>query len=405
MSGKTATLTKDQPSHKFEKLPKYQADGETEIEYGVEEGEVKGYASEVGDLADGKVTITNTQETTEIEVDKKWANADGSEDWPEGVTVDIQLTAGGEAVTGKTATLSADQPSYKFESLPKYQADGETEIEYGVKEVKVTGYAVEVGDLADGKVTITNTQETGGLKVTKSVVSSTASDKNKEFTFTVTLDNTSITGTYGDMEFTDGVATFTLKDGESKEAEGLPTTAGFKVEESDNDGFVVTSTGTTGTVTKDVILEAVFTNTRVEGGLAVTKSVTSDLEADHSQKFSFKVTLDDKAVNGKYGDMTFTDGVAEFQLADGESCIAEGLAEGIGYTVEEEAASSRRPLPARPAPLMRKNPARRRSSISGRPAVWRSARKSYPTGLLTRARPSHSLSNWMTRPSAASTAI
>ena len=79
VSGKTATLTRDQPSYKFENLPKYQADGETEIEYSVEEGEVKGYATEVGDLTDGKVTITNTQDTTEIEVDKKWANADGTD--------------------------------------------------------------------------------------------------------------------------------------------------------------------------------------------------------------------------------------------------------------------------------------------------------------------------------------
>ena len=87
VAGKTATLSSDQPSFKFSSLPKYKADGRTEIAYSVEEVEVAGYASEVGELADGKITVTNTQETTEIEVDKAWVNADGGDDWPAGVTV------------------------------------------------------------------------------------------------------------------------------------------------------------------------------------------------------------------------------------------------------------------------------------------------------------------------------
>ena len=301
----------------------------------MEEADVKGYASEVGDLTDGKVTITNTQETTEITADKKWVNANRTDTWPEGVTVEIQLTADGEALEGRTAVLSADQPGYKFDKLPKYKADGETAIAYGVEEVKVNGYTSEVGDLTDGAITITNTQETGGLRVSKSVESSTASDKDKAFTFTVTLDDKTINGIYGEMEFKDGVAAFTLKDGESKEAKGLPTTTDYEVKESDNDGFVVTFTGSTGTIEKDVTLEAAFKNTRTEGGLAVTKSVTSSLEADHSRKFHFTVTLDDETVNGTYGQMEFINGIAEFELADGEYCIAEGLPEGIGYLVEE----------------------------------------------------------------------
>ena len=107
-----------------------------------------------------------------------WANVDGSDTWPEEVkTITVQLTADGKDVTGKTATLSADQTSYTFESLPKYKADGETEIVYGVKEVKVAGYESEVGTPVnvedDGKVigkkiTITNTQE-ADLLLTKTV--------------------------------------------------------------------------------------------------------------------------------------------------------------------------------------------------------------------------------------------
>ena len=39
------------------------------------------------------------------------------------MTVDIQLTADGTAVSGKTATLTKDHTSHKFDKLPKYKAD------------------------------------------------------------------------------------------------------------------------------------------------------------------------------------------------------------------------------------------------------------------------------------------
>ena len=157
VSGKTATLSADKPSYKFEGLPMYKAGGVTKIEYSVKELEVTGYDSEVGETTTGRITVTNTQPATKIDVNKVWVNADGSNDWPEGVTVEIQLTADGTEVSGKTATLSADQTSYTFDKLPKYQADGTTEIAYSVKEVEVAGYTSEVGDLTDGKITVTNT--------------------------------------------------------------------------------------------------------------------------------------------------------------------------------------------------------------------------------------------------------
>ena len=59
--------------------------------------------------------------------------------------------------------------------------------------------------------------------MSKTIVSDRAADANKEFTFTVTLGDTTISGTYGDMTFTNGVATVTLKGGESATTTGLPT--------------------------------------------------------------------------------------------------------------------------------------------------------------------------------------
>ena len=167
VDGKTATLSASQTSYTFTNLAKYQADGTTEIEYSVDELEIAGYVSEVGEISDGVITVTNEQETVDVEVDKTWVNADGTDTWPSGVTVSIQLTAEGNDVSGKTATLSADQPSYTFTSLPKYQADGETEIEYSVKELEVAGYAVDIADIEDGKITVTNSQKTVDITVEK----------------------------------------------------------------------------------------------------------------------------------------------------------------------------------------------------------------------------------------------
>ena len=127
-----------------------------------------------------------------------------------------------------------------------------TDITYTITEASATGFELtaktgDTGTISTEKseASFTNTRETGGLTVTKSVESSTASDKNKDFHFKVTLSDTTISGTYGEMEFTDGIATFTLKDGESKAATGLPTSVTYTVEEEDanTDNFVTTSTG------------------------------------------------------------------------------------------------------------------------------------------------------------------
>ncbi|MCR4839773.1 MAG: DUF5979 domain-containing protein [Eubacterium sp.] len=199
-----------------------------------------------------------------------------------------------------------------------------------------TGEAGIISEAQRSEAVFTNTRETGNLKVSKTVVSSTASDKQINFTFTVTLSDTTISGTYGEMTFTNGVATFTLKDGESRTAEGLPTTVQYTVTEQADAAFVTASTGSTGDISTTEA-EAEFTNTKDEGGLIVSKTVVSDASADHLKEFRFTVTLDDNTVNGTYGDMTFTNGVATFTLKDGESKTATGLAKGIGYTVTEDA--------------------------------------------------------------------
>ena len=70
------------------------------------------------------------------------------------------------------------------------------------------------------------------------------------------------------------------------------------------------------------------------GNLSVAKTVAGN-NGDTSKAFNFTVTLGDTGINGKFGEMTFANGVATFVLKHGESKTAVGLPAGITYTVTE----------------------------------------------------------------------
>ena len=67
----------------------------------------------------------------------------------------------------------------------------------------------------------------------------------------MTLSDKTISGTFGDMTFTDGVAEFTLRDGQTVSAEGLPAGVTYKVEEEKTKGFTTTYSGETGTISTE----------------------------------------------------------------------------------------------------------------------------------------------------------
>lgn len=188
---------------------------------------------------------------------------------------------------------------------------------------------------------------TGGLTVSKTV-SGVAGETNRAFNFSVTLDDGSISGTYGDMSFVNGVAEFSLKHGESKTADGLLEGITYSVTEveANTEGYNTTSVGATGTVTAGTIAKAEFTNKRDSipavgtGGLKVTKTVKGNA-GDTGRYFNFILVLDDRNISGPHGDMSFVNGVAEFSLKHGESKTADGLPEGINYSVTEIEANRR----------------------------------------------------------------
>lgn len=94
--------------------------------------------------------------------------------------------------------------------------------------------------------TFNNTTAPGSLTISKTV-SGNAASTTKEFTFTVTLmengDPWNGEATYGGVTFTNGVATFKLKAGDSKTITGIPAGFDYTVTESDNNGYTVTVNG------------------------------------------------------------------------------------------------------------------------------------------------------------------
>ena len=184
----------------------------------------------------------------------------------------------------------------------------------------------------------------GNLTVSKTVTGD-AGDPTENFTFTVTLSDTSITGTCGDMNFVNGVAEFTLKHGESMTAENLPANIAYEVSEAEAnaDGYTTTTVNASGTIIGEETVTAAFTNTKEEvppapesktGNLTVSKTVSGNA-GSITKDFSFTVTLDNTSINGTYGEMVFSNGVATFTLRHNESKTGTNLPEGVKYTVVE----------------------------------------------------------------------
>ena len=312
------------------------------IVYTVEEADVAGYQPQITGSAATGFTITNTHtpETITVSGSKTWNEADGRDDRrPDAIT--IRLLANGEEVAGKARTVTAaDGWAWEFADLPKYE-NGQ-EIVYTIAEDAVPGYTATV----DG-FNVTNTKDilSGSLTVSKTV-SGNAGDTEREWAFTVWLDDTDINGAYGDMTFVGGMATFLLRHGESATATGLPAGVSYRVTETgaNQDGYDTTKHGDKGVIPEGGTATATFDNAKTiappptTGSLAVSKTVSGSA-GDTERAWTFTVRLGDTGINGAYGDMTFVDGVATFRLRHGESVKASGLPAGVAYVVTEAEAN------------------------------------------------------------------
>lgn len=137
---------------------------------------------------------------------------------------------------------------------------------------KIAQLTDDAGDAAERTVeaaVFTNTAKTGSLTVKKTVV---GGDSQREFGFTVALadgDGEPVSGTFGKGEhavtFTDGKATFTLKDGGEKTIAGLPVGASYTVTEDAAEGYTTAVNGADGSKAEGAVTEdgatVAFTNT------------------------------------------------------------------------------------------------------------------------------------------------
>ncbi len=237
----TATVTADDDwSWNFTDLPKYR-DGGIEIAYTITEDAVDHYATEY----DGyNVTNTHTLNKTSVTVTKAWNDSDDQDGIrPDSVTV--VLLADGEE-TGKTLELNESNSwTDTFTDLDMYRDHGEA-IVYTVGEYVPAGYEVAIiGDATTG-YTVTNTHTpvvgTEPLSISKEV-SGESEISEYEFRVTLNVDGTAYSGDVtatrsGGAEetvtFADGVATVTIKAGETLTL-NIPSGAQWEVYELTDD--------------------------------------------------------------------------------------------------------------------------------------------------------------------------
>ena len=188
---------------------------------------------------------------------------------PKGVDY-VEGSADGAAYDAATRTLTW--------SLGEQAAGATGTLSFDVKVSAEAAVVDDISNTATVKVGENESQTTtthnkvsceGSLTVKKTVV---GGDSQREFGFTVALadgDGEPVSGTFGKGEhavtFTDGKATFTLKDGGEKTVAGLPVGAHYTVTEDAAEGYTTAVNGADGSKAEGAVNEdgatVAFTNT------------------------------------------------------------------------------------------------------------------------------------------------
>lgn len=239
--------------------------------------------------SNGGVFIGVPDQEYELIVSKDWADTAASEQ----TEVTVNLKVGSYTLDGIKLN-AANNWTASFTGLPdpaSLTGGAEISVEEQTPDGFTVSYSEPVIDTQARtiRITVTNTpiQAPGNLTVSKTVTGS-AGDSGKSFHFTVTLSDSSINGTYGGMTFTNGVAVFALKHGESLTASGLPAGIAFTVteEEANRDGYTTSSTGASGTIPEGGTSTAAFLNKAEDPGTPATPAPTPTPEAPASTPIS-----------------------------------------------------------------------------------------------------------------------
>ena len=249
--------------------------------------------------------------------------------------------------------------------------------------------SVSAGGGETDLVIATNTRKTGSLKLNKIVVSPVLKEREDNYTFTVVLakDGNPITDADYQAKITDATrqdqtidlstlgttgsvsVPVTVKGNQSATITNLPVDVTYTIEEKDTpENFTSNPDNATNQIAVDSKDEsqhmvpgriATFTNTRKTGTLTVEKTVNSNVNADKTREFHFKVEVASVGEHGalvdnlKYtintpgedGNTTseegsFTNNVAEFTLKNGQTMLVSGIPTDLHYKVTEYAIDS-----------------------------------------------------------------
>ncbi len=236
-----------------------------------------------------------------VKIQYQWVSTDNP--------TDVTPPANDYIRTGRTYTAKAQQNSHQGYTFDGWYTDTTCTVPY------VNGTVLNTDTVLYGRWKA----EHGNLSVAKTVAGNNG-DTSKAFNFTVTLGDTGINGTFGEMTFADGVATFVLKHGESKTASGLPAGITYTVTEAeaDKDGYTTTSVNASGSIIKDDTAAVTFTNTRNSSSSHHSTRYTLHYESnggtaykDERYSSGTKVTLDKTPTRESY---TFTGWYADKAL-------------------------------------------------------------------------------------------
>lgn len=153
---------------------------------------------------------------------------------------------------GLTSTLSEKDIEKANENARVYIRGNKVNAIYGAGGIMSNGI-LNIGTLR---------LEDGGLAVNKKVIGNDK-DKEKEFEVVVTLSDDNINGTYGEMTFKNGVATFTVRDGDIVSATGLPENIEYTVTEKESSDYITEYKNAKGKIVIDQLMTAEITNTSV----------------------------------------------------------------------------------------------------------------------------------------------
>lgn len=263
---------------------------------------------------------------------------------------EYELVLNRQPLEGETFTINAEFVWLK--DYKQYSPKEEVEVK-GKKFQHMAGAVIRKTNLSENISVGVN--EAGGITVTKEVLGE--EDCQEEFFFKLCLpSHKHINGLYGDLEFHNGTADFTLKQGQTVTADNLPANAVYEVTEVENPNYKVQMTNGSGTIQKDIIQSVIVTNTKCPA-LILSKEVAGEA-GDQTKPFSFLIELKDASgmpvnetfpyigsqkpgVMGKIekpadGTLIFQNGFAEISLSHGKQITLLSLPPNATFVITEK---------------------------------------------------------------------